>query len=241
MKPLLVMLFLALPAFAVTDAEIAALYEAWTAKHQQEITENLNRPPSDKLCFKGGKYENGERTDPAYLAWKDLNRRIKLWDLFTGNRWSDLQEVWMTLSPKPECRLSDGDRDDISQWGKKNLRKYDGEYPKQWPPQEKWESKGNVDTAGRATDAKGHVTTNAYGPNYMKYFWTPLILGLVFSLYAASKGGPTTLTFFGTVGIYAWLTDPMEVLGCFFAVYVVVLLLIVMFVKVALKGLGVGK
>lgn len=239
MKIILALLLAILPFSALAedpdDAVIRQLYDLWYKAHKNQID---RWSPGGLECHKGGKASNPERDDPPYLSWKHYWMGITLEDQFTcGNAFVWMREHHLDLWNK----LGDRGSSKLFCWARENLRLYEGNLTDitDGPPPEKWTSAG-TDTAGRAVDKDGRICIGQ--PQWGKYFWLPLVLGLVAGVWVNIKcGSGGTIVCMLVIAAYAWGTDWEECLKCFLSAIVLAMMVLMFVVRLALSGLGIGK
>jgi len=215
------------------------LFDAWKAKNAVEIQERCTS--WDRRCRQGGVEGNPERTDAPYLSWKTIRSQVITHRMFTRVSERVLERDF----PVPWKKFSAGKaypREHLERWSREHVRKtgdmdisnivYGG------PPPEGFIAPA-VNEKGLAVNHDGSLSTG--GNDWVRFFWIPLILGVVIGAWKASKGGSPTLWFLGTVVVYAFLTDAKAVLISFAAVWVFVLMATWFAFGVILSGLGFKK
>lgn len=243
--PMVVLLaLLALPAFA-DDADkcptchlylnecaaIQKLYDAWVAKGglaaAEKAVENKCGYPK---CRVGEKMGNPERSDPSYLAWKELYRSYRIGHE-VGNisyRRSEFPDEWEAVQ-KATNRSTSETCGNLSQWANwhhgKTWYLYGGDKSSVLnDPPYGWGVADDVDSTGRAVDKKGQLDPSGVGnKSLFKYLIFPFGMAVAICLYFRSKGSEAG----GVMGCgfivgYALLTDPWAVAAHFLAIYMII-------------------
>ena len=218
-------------------------YLAWReARRREAVADDFYMASKRKVRIRMDPEKGSVRVGSG---WDGLPRGD--WDYELVEHKADFPELWDNLVGKPDVSsgFSRVTSQYIYQWARENIeRKPEGaDWPTTFedPPPLTWTWSGNVDSGGRAVDAKGHIDMQDIGPNWPLYFWFPMLLGILAGLFAMSKGaGPkmTGLSFVGAIVVYGYLTNPDEVFACFFGVYLFLVILAVAIIKTVTSGLG---
>lgn len=205
------------------EGEMQPLFDAWFAKHKNEVENQLGAACTGPECYKGRNPRNPERTDPVYKSWKQLRRQLIAYQEF-DRHWGHMLDEECPTQWKA-FKENHGDYDDFVGWARDNVLKYKGNWSSidgslgYGPPPETFLA-DRVDSGGFAVNAKGELTPMGGGSKTMfKYFMLPLILALIVAIWFSSRGWNASFGAVGTILAYGCATDLTAVLAFFFSFY----------------------
>jgi len=246
MKTLMVVLLalFALPAFAEWDgpdccqtchmylykcAAAQKLFDAWVAKGgMTEAEQDVKNKCGYPRCRIGEKMGNPERSDPSYLAWKELYRSMKIGHEVgnIGYRKDEFPDEWAALEKASWAGKANSNLREWANWHHgQTWYLYGGDKSSVLdnPPYGS-SIADNVNSAGLAITDKGDLDPTGVGnKSLFKYLIFPFGMAVAICLYFKSKGSEAG----GIMGClfivgYALLTDPYAVAAHFLAVYMLV-------------------